>query len=369
MPVRTPLEELLHKMLETGDLTFSDFMEIALYHPSLGYYSTGENPVGRGGDYITSPTLSPLFGACLSGLVREFLNRVSDEVSTVADIGCGDGTLINTVCSAAMESKAGFFGVDRSLLREPANSCARFVHTVDQLPQDGAHLLFSNELFDAFPFTRLVQRDEHLHELWVTDRDGELDWSEHEAPAPWEDYFAERGVELRDGQFADVSREWGAYYADLCTLVRRGLIVTFDYGYPEQQLFDVRARRFGTAAAYSGHRASRDLLATPGKRDLTAHINFSDLIRAGERAGFQTLFFGRQAQFLLALGAAEHELIRPIEEGSVATVDDAVALQQRREEARRLVLPDGIGEEIRVLVQSRGVDVNGWSFQRELFGR
>jgi len=370
MAAESSLSTLFRKMLETGDLTFRDFMEVALYHPTLGYYSGGGNPVGKGGDYVTAPTLSPLFGACLSELVREFVSRCGDVPSTIVDVGCGDGGLINTMCPSTGQSDAvHFVGVDRSLARATANGCARFVETIDQVSREGAHLVISNELFDAFPFTRLVQRDEHLHELWVTERESQLDWVEHEAPTPWEDYFSERGISLLDGQFADVSREWGAYYAELCGLVTRGLIVTFDYGFPEKQLFDPRARRFGTAASYAAHRVSRDLLSTPGERDLTAHINFSDLIRAGEKAGFQTLFFGRQAQFLLALGAAGHELLRPIEEGSVATIEDALQLQQRREEARRLVLPDGIGEEIRVLVQSRGLEVNGWSFQRDLFGR
>ena len=375
MPDRTELAAVISNMLKSGDLPFLDFMELALYYPGLGYYSRGENRVGKEGDYVTGPTLSPVFAATLSGLVREFLGRVGEKVSTVVDIGCGDGRFIHTLCASAAEagSSVRFYGVDRSLERVAvSHPNLRFVRSLEEVPADGGHLIISNELFDAFPFARLVQRGEHLHELWVTERDGELDWSEREAPAPYEDYFAERGLELRDGQFADVSREWSAYYADLCRFVRKGMIVTLDYGYPEKQLFDPRARRYGTAASYAQHRVTRDLLTMPGERDLTAHINFTDLIRAGERETFTTLFFGRQAAFLLALGATEHPLLRPLEERAVpavTTVEEAVQLQQRREEARRLVLPDGIGEEIRVLVQSRGLDVNSWSFQRELFGR
>ena len=110
--------------------------------------------------------------------------------------------------------------------------------------------------------------------------------------------------------------------------------------------------------------ASRDLLANPGEQDLTAHINFTDLQRAGERNGFATLFFDRQAKFLLAAGATEHELFKPIDE--IAT-DDPLQLRAAREDARRLVLPDGIGEDSRVLVMGKGVPVEGWSFQRKLF--
>lgn len=362
-----PFRRELSKLLETSDLPFRDFVELALYHPQFGYYRQAENPVGKKGDYVTAPSLGDVFSFTLSKLIREFMSRAGDEVSTVVDIGCGDGRLIHSLYGSA-GPRALFYGVDRALERlavqDPAIS---FRTSIDEVPRDGSHLLICNELFDAFPFARLVQRDEHLHELWVTERDGELDWTEHEAPAPYEDYFAEHGVALEDGQFADITLEWAAYYGDLCRFVKKGLIVTLDYGFPARQLFHPRVRRFGTAASYSHHRVTRDLLVAPGTRDITAHINFSDLIRTGERAGFDTLFFDSQAKFLLALGATEHELFTPVTDGQIESLDDGVALLERREEARRLVLPDGIGEDIRVLVQGRGLPRNEWSFQRQLF--
>jgi SAM-dependent MidA family methyltransferase len=145
------------------------------------------------------------------------------------------------------------------------------------------------------------------------------------------------------------------------------LIVTFDYGFPQAQLFDARVRNFGTAAAYWQHQVSRDLLARPGEQDLTAHINFTDLISAGESLGFETLKFARQAEFLLALGITEHHLFTPAAEVETASLAEAVEQIDEREAARRLVLPDGLGEEIRVLVQGRGVPTAGWSFQQKLF--
>src|SRR5207253_2833578 len=208
------------------------FMEVALYHPQLGYYARKANPEA---DFITSPRLSPLFGATLASLVRDFSSRRGDGMSTIVDVGCGDGSLIHTMSSVlGPSSSVRFYGVDRSLERIAVeNPEIRFVRTIEEVPRDGAHLIIANELFDAFPFARLVQRDEHLHELWITDRDGEIDWTEHEAPGPYDDYFAARGIELDDGQFADVSLEWEAYYRDLCRFVTHGLIVTLDYGFPQ----------------------------------------------------------------------------------------------------------------------------------------
>ena len=358
----------LRNMLQDSDLSFRDFMEVALYHPQLGYYSQSRSPVGKTGDFVTSPQLSPLFSFVLSLLIPEFVLKVTDGMCSIVDIGCGEGSLIHSLYEAQPgQARREFFGVDRSLERVKESVGVKFTTDLASVPKNDAQFVICNELFDALPFARLVMRDEDLHELWVTERDGHLDWNEHEAEARYRDYFSDRGIELSDGQFADVSLEWEATYADICRFVSRGLIVTFDYGYPAQQLFSSRAHRFGTAAAYAGQQVSRDLLANPGEQDLTAHINFSDLQRVGEGNGFATLFFDRQAKFLLAAGATEHELLQPVDESQVASVDDALALHERREEARRLVLPDGIGEDIRVLVQGKGLPREGWSFQRKLF--
>jgi SAM-dependent MidA family methyltransferase len=370
MPPQRSLGDVLHKMLQDSDLSFRDFVEVSLYHPELGYYARSKSPIGKAGDFVTSPLLSPVFSFTLSLLISEFVRNETDGVCSIVDVGCGDGSLIYSLYEQTppdVRERARFFGVDRSLERVGGGGGVEFTTDLSRVTRHDAQLIIANELFDAFPFARLVMRDEHLQELWVTERDGQLDWSEHEAEAGYGDYFAERALELEDGQFADVSLDGEATYEDLSRFVTRGLIVTFDYGYPQDQLFSGRIRHFGTAAAYAGHQVSRDLLANPGEQDLTAHINFTDLQRAGERNGFDTLFFDRQAKFLLATGATEHELFKPLDEIRVGSADEALALREEREEARRLVLPDGIGEEFRVLVQGKGMSRGGWSFQKKLF--
>lgn len=356
----------LRKLLQYGELSFRDFVELALYHPQFGYYATRVNPIGRDADYVTAPVLSPVFSYALGNLVREFLRRCEGEVCSVVDIGCGDGSLIRSLASQIRGAR--FFGVDRALDRiEDPSEDVTFVRTLDEVPRDGAHFLLSNELYDAFPFARLVARGEHVHELYVHEVDGVLDWMEHEAPAPYDDYFAANGVTLAEGQFADVSLEWEAFHADVVRFLQRGLIVTIDYGYEASKLFHPRARRFGTAAAYAGQRVSRDLLAQPGEQDLTAHINFSDLERAGARHDASTLYFDRLAKFLLTLDITSHPLFQPSHDVQVTDADEAVKMMEAREDARRLVLPDGIGEEMRVLVQAKNVPAEGWSFQQQLF--
>ena len=394
MPPEHSLSDVLRNALSCADLSFLDFVELALYHPQFGYYSRARSPIGREGDFITAPMLSPLFSDVVGKLINEFLRRAGDGVSQVVDIGCGDGALIRALAGGSGDGEWGggdrslpaldtapvlapvpevalptahFFGLDRNLGRARPDPRVTYVSSLTSIPSADARLIISNELFDAFPFARLVQRDEHLHELWVTERDGALDWTEHEAAGSYEDYFSERGIALEPGQFADVSLDWSATYAEICRFVPRGLIVTFDYGLPQSKLFRGRMRRFGTAAAYSGNRVSRDLLAKPGEQDLTAHINFDDLIRAGEQQGLETLFFDIQAKFLLANGAAGHPLLAPIEGQVIDNAEVGLSLLQSREDAKRLILPDGIGADIRVLVQGRGMGPEAWRFQTKLF--
>jgi SAM-dependent MidA family methyltransferase len=409
MPTEGSLLNVLRKSLIHSDLPFRDFVELTLYHPEFGYYARPRSPIGREGDFITSPLLSPLFSDVLGNLINEFMSRAGDSVSQVVDIGCGDGGLIRLLArglgiggwgvgeseiSDTGDQRSGepvvfssgsgqslgispkphaphptpqFIGFDRNLNRAMPDPRVTYVSSLAEIPPADARLIISNELFDALPFARLVQRDEHLHELWITERDDALDWSEHEADSRYEDYFAERGIVLEPGQFADVSLDWSATYAEICDFVSRGLIVTFDYGFPQSKLFRGRMRRFGTAAAYSGHRVSRDLLANPGEQDLTAHINFDDLIRTGESHGLNTLFFDMQAKFLLAQGAADHPLLAPIAEAAIGSAKEGIALVDAREDAKRLILPDGIGAEIRVLVQERGMGQDRWRFHTKLF--
>ena len=100
MPGDRSVSNVLRNMLQHGDLSFRDFMEVALYHPELGYYSRSESPVGRNADYVTSPMISPVFVDSLGGLISEFLSRAGDAVCSVVDIGCGDGSLIHSLYAA-----------------------------------------------------------------------------------------------------------------------------------------------------------------------------------------------------------------------------------------------------------------------------
>lgn len=336
-------------------------MEQALYDERSGYYGGRKMGPSKERDYVTSPLISPAFSYALAALYREFVERAGGGVSAILDIGCGDGTLLRQL-RTELGPKVMLAGLDRAARVAETERSFELVASIEELDPSISWFVIANELYDAFSVSRVVQRST-LQELFVDP--STLTWSEREAPAELKEYFESRNVHLEQGQFADISLEWAAAHRRLVRRFPAAMFVVFDYGYETRSLFDVRARRYGTIAAYSKQTVHRDVLAKKGEQDLTAHVNFTDLIEAGEAEGARTLAFERQASLLMKIGILEHRDLRPAaEEGESVDLTAALVRNDEREAARRLILPAGIGEEMRVLIQTRGIGTDGWSFQK-----
>lgn len=333
----SPADRLRRRISRDGPVSFHDFMEEALYGEG-GYYSRAEPPVGR--DFATGSSLSPLFGRATARVLR----RGGDVAGWrhYLEVGYGGGEHLEAV--AATLGDEGFAGRllawDRVARRVPRG--VERLGSLDRLAAgELTGLIFSYELFDAMPVHRLVGRaGGGLGELWVDVDDRGFRWREGELSAPeLADLVA--GVELEAGQIADVAPEGADLYGRIAALLGSGLVVTCDYGFDRPRLFDARIRRHGTLACYRRHRVHRDPFSDVGEQDLTAHVDFSALATAGEAAGLRTLCLTRQARWLLAAGIFD----------DLADADAA-----SRAAARALLDGDGMGEEIRVLVQAKSCE-------------
>jgi len=324
-----------------GALPFAAFMEEALYGAE-GYYRRAAWPVGGAGDYVTGSTLSPLFAATTARL----LARLDPRLGTSAELfeaGYGDGRHLTAVAARAEARGRRLTGWDRAARPLPPG-----IEAIADLETRGARsvdgIVFSYELFDALPVTRLLGgAGGELGELRVAlEATGELVWRPYPtSPAAARAVLAASGVVLAPGQIADVAAAWEPTYRALARRLGRGLLVTCDYGFPARQLYDARIRPAGTLACYRGHRVHRDALRDVGEQDLTAHVDFSLLIRVGEEEGLATVALTRQANWLAACG-----LFAELEGAPAASRYAALALLDL----------EGMGEEISVLVQTRDLD-------------
>jgi SAM-dependent MidA family methyltransferase len=357
------------EIARSGPMTFARFMEIALYDPARGYYlGTAARP-GRAGDFLTAPEASPIFGRSIARFalaVHDALGRRS--IFDIREYGAGVGSLAGPLVEAMTAAPEGPAEVRYRVAEvEPArvDAVARAIRKIDRVevladdaePIDG--LVIANEVLDALPTHRVVAREGVLREVFVgLDGDDALVDTEDEPSTPaLAGRLAAEGVELEDGQRAEICLAADGWIAAAAAGLRTGVLLLIDYGHPAEDLYDSRRRAAGTLAAYLGHRVGEDPYRAVGRQDLTTHVDVTAVERAAERAGLHHLGTTTQALFLDGLGAGEllvGEQTRP-----------GASLQsylETRSALVRMIDPGAMGR-FRVMVFGRGlaagVDLTG----------
>jgi SAM-dependent MidA family methyltransferase len=338
--VKTVEKRLRECIRVRGRVPFAEFMDTALYGEG-GYYDRRSLGIGPGGDFVTGSSTSPHFGRTTANLL-ESLDAELARPAEYLEAGYGGGEHLAAVLSSldGVDRAAGrrVLAWDRILRPVPRGGAA--LSALEEIEAGSIEgLIFSYELFDALAVHRLVRRGSTLRELWVEEDEGEFSWREAELTD--ERLLLWNLDELVEGQVVDVTLQWGDLYAELARRLGRGLVVSCDYGFTRERLVDARVRMHGTLACYRRHRVHRNPLIDVGRQDLTAHVDFSSLIAAGEAEGLETVGLFRQAEWLAATGLLEDMDQRTPEE---------------RIEIMGLMNLEGIGEEIRVLVQARDID-------------
>lgn len=324
-------------------------MRAALYDPEEGYYARGPS-IGEGGDFLTSPHVSAAFAAALARLFAIDSDRLEGRIDFV-EVGAGSGRFLEDFTSALRRLDRSLHGRLRLTAVETSASGRRAIaergltpepvilESVAELPEGGIEgWIFSNELYDALPVSRVMGSPAGLEELRVGAEEERFVWAAAEAPAAWLDHLESFGIRLEPGQKGEIALEAAPLHGRLARALGRGWLMAFDYGHPARTLYHPFARREGTLAVHARGRRGGDPLDAPGSQDLTAHVNWDALLSAGETAGLRTERLMRQGLFLTEAG-----------------IFDFAGSDAEKWRIFRLVDPAGMGEEISVLVQSRGV--------------
>lgn len=355
----TALQDAIVDRIRTGGgITFRDYMAMALYHPGLGYYTSRRDKIGRSGDYFTSPETSRVFGVLIGRQLREMWEVIGRPAEfTVVEVGAGTGALSRDILGWALSHAPDFADALLYVIVEISAALAErqretlesegFTGRVswrDDLPGGSTGCILSNELLDAMPVHRVRTVDGHLHEAYVV-WDGARLFEElrHLSTPEIARYFQRLGLTPGEGCYAEVNLEAAALIRRSAAALDRGFIMTFDYGYEAAELY-APWRTDGTLLCFYSHNPSHDPYARIGRQDITSHVDFTTVRRAGEEAGLATLGLVTQAEFLTNLGAAEAL--------SAPTGHDLEEYFARRREVMELIDPAGLGR-IKVLIQSR----------------
>ncbi len=341
----------------SGWISFSRYMELALYAPGLGYYTAGTHKFGEAGDFVTAPELSPLFGRTLAKQVAEI---TSASAPHILELGAGSGKLAHDMLKelenlgclpesySILEVSADLRERQKNLLLQKLPHLLNRVHWLDRLPENFSGSIVANEVLDALPVHRVRWQQGRISELGVT---------QHETGFAWQPSDIGQGDLLQTAR--DINIEAEDYVSEICLAARglvnslahslqQGAIVFIDYGFGAREFYHPQ-RTAGTLMCHYRHRAHDNPFYLPGLQDITAHVNFTDIAECGIDAGLEVAGYTNQAFFLINSGITE--LL------SGTSPEDLKAYLPLSAQLQKLTSHAEMGELFKVLALSKKLDI------------
>lgn len=344
-------------------IPFSRFMELALYHPKFGYYTSSKPKVGKEGDFFTSATVHPVFAETLADAICRWWDELGLGEPALVEVGGGTGYMLKHMLERIKAARLDLYERMQVILVEAspyhrdlqAEAIADFTGRkvwYSSIEEAAAResvkgVIVSNEYFDAFPVHILDRKKDGWHEIGVTVEKGEL----HEVRMPhlteeMASFMEEEKLQVRSGIRIEVNLGMKQAIEQMARLLSQGLILTIDYGDVQDQLYHPSRNR-GTLMCYYRHQAHENPYIHLGEQDITAHVNFSALMKWGEAAGLETVSYQRQDQFLV-----EHGILYKAQNHTDTDPFTSQAMKRNRA-IQQLILPGGMGGVFQFLVQRK----------------
>lgn len=355
-----------------GWINFSEFMNIALYQPNLGYYTGGLQKFGEKGDFITAPEVSPLFGQCLAFQLAEIIKNYRFETKqtvSVLEFGAGSGLLAIDILLQLellgvlpdeyliVELSAELKQRQQKTIKDKSAELFERVKWLDQLPDNLSNVVVvANEVLDAMPIESFKMTSSNVESLVVGVKDNKIVSKYSSANETVQKTIVElqkrSEFQFPDNYCSEYNPAIQAWLSSIESAAERVVILLIDYGYNEQEYYHAD-RSEGTLMCYYQHRAHDDFSFWPGLQDITAFVNFTDVAYSAVDSGFDVAGYTTQAAFLLSCGLSDlHE--------SQVSVDDQqqdVQLQVKlSQQIKTLTLPSEMGDRFKVIALTKNYD-------------
>jgi SAM-dependent MidA family methyltransferase len=339
----------------TGLISYADYIEAVLYHPTLGYYMKNKQKIGSQGDFITTSNISDIYGRIVAKWFASVCKRYELEPA-FCEIGAGNGRFAHAFLKEwegsnntplkymIVESSPYHLQLQNELIKSHY-SITQVINLTDLEPFEG--MVFSNELFDAMPVHVIEKENGQLYEIMVGLKNGDL----HEEKIPLTNpsifsFLAESKLDLKERQRIEVPLLMEGMVQNISQVLTKGFVVTADYGYTNED-WKHPSRMKGSLRGYFQHKMVDNVLENPGEMDITTHIHFDWLIQKGEQAGLSYLSKLRQDEFLLKVGILK-ELENHYDPNPFSEVS------KRNRAIRSLIMPSGISSFFHIVIQQKG---------------
>lgn len=355
-------DSIIEEVNKKGKITFAEFMKMALYHPKCGYYNSDRERVGRFGDFYTSPTVHRIFGELIAKQLEEMWRIMGGGLFTVVEMGANKGWLCHDIIQSIMKEYPGFYANFHYIIVE-SNPYARgkqrmlleSIHVTDEkvswhtYSEDGFSFdriqgcFLSNEFVDALPVHRLKVKNKVLKEIYVSyNNTGFFEIDDEASTEALKRYLDTYQIYLKEGQGYEVNLGAAEWLRHVSEKLQKGFVLTIDYGDTIDGLYRENGSD-GTLRCFYKHTVNRDFYERSGEQDITAHVDFTNLMNAGKSAGLEVTGFTKQSHYLIALGILERLKAVNTDIGTMLKV-------------KNLFHPEGMGNVFKVLIQHKNIE-------------
>jgi SAM-dependent MidA family methyltransferase len=352
------LQTLIRQTIDEagGQITFEQFMDLALHAPGLGYYSSHKIKFGEQGDFVTAPEISPLFGQCLANQCQQILTQVI--AGSLLEVGAGRGLLAGHILQHLQQLDA--LPVEYLILETSGDLCEQQqqhlhqtipeldnrIRWLNHLPEDFRGVIVANELLDAMPVQRFLQSDDGLKQLGVEIVDDGFDYCLMDADEALQQRITP--LSLAQGYSSEVNFQAESWIGSMADVLQRGVMLLIDYGFPRHEFYHPQ-RQQGTLMCHYRHRAHDNPFTHIGLQDITAHVDFTAMAEAASTAGLDVLGYTNQASFLISNGL--EQLL------NASDPDNVKAHLAMTQQVKTLTMPSEMGELFKVIALGKDMDI------------
>jgi len=354
-------EIVKNKIGDEGPISFRDFMEMALYYPELGYYTSTGEKFGEHGDYFTAPFFTSVYGGVIAKQLEEMWELTGKKDFVVVEFGAGLGSLCLDILRHLKQNKSFYEKLKYCIIEkseslrkkqktraESAGDIAEKISWVSDIEEISPFTgcVLANEVLDNFSVHKVVMKEKELSEVFVDHKNG---FTEILKPANenLNKYFSELQVDLPNDFCTEVNLEAIEWLKKISTCLQKGFVLVVDYGFPSSELYQ-SYRRLGTIVCYHKHAVNDHPYENIGEQDITAHVNFSALALWGTKNGLMNCGFTTQSQFLSGLGLTQY--LRKLE------LEQKNDFEIRKKLMLLHTLLISMGKKFKVLIQQKGLE-------------
>ncbi|PSJ17943.1 class I SAM-dependent methyltransferase [Nitrosomonas supralitoralis] len=352
------LTMIREQILASGEwISFEQYMNLALYAPGLGYYSSGATKFGSAGDFVTAPEISSLFGRTLALQLLQISQHLKH--TDILEVGAGSGKLALDILTELertaelpekyliLEVSAELRQRQQTLLASRIPHLMQRVEWLEQLPDQFSGIILANEVLDAMPVHLVAWHDDAIFERGVTWHNNQFSWQDRSIQdTDLYEITNQMTPQINPDNHSnfeyvsEFSLSATGFIRSLASILHQGVILLIDYGFGCNEYYHPQ-RSQGTLMCHYRHHAHDNPFYLPGLQDITSHVDFSAITRAASDSGLTLLGYTTQAFFLINSG------ITKILAQTSAT-DTARYLPQSNQ-LQKLVNPAEMGELFKVI--------------------